>query len=176
MNDNGYLYLIQLQNKYHIENSIFKIGRTSWNVSGRCNQYNCETKIILEKLVSQHKKAETHLLHAFKFQFGKPVIGREYFTGDINMMKIIFTEACNDFPYKKEPEDPLANLTWKKRLAHYQLRDKKINKTQFNRIIREENKKELKEKKNNKTQFKKKKEYYKKLLEEQLRQKLGYVP
>lgn len=89
-----FIYLIQIE-KYFNTN-IYKIGRTKRNPFTRFNEYPGKIKIIQINSVINAITAENNLRNEFKKKFNNPVIGREYFEGELIIMIEIFNKVVKE--------------------------------------------------------------------------------
>lgn len=89
-----FIYLIQVE-KYFNTN-IYKIGRTIRNPFTRFKEYTGKIKIIQINFVINAITAENNLRNEFKKKFNNPVIGREYFEGDLIIMIEIFNKVVKE--------------------------------------------------------------------------------
>jgi hypothetical protein len=89
----GYIYLIELAT--HDATRLFKIGHTSRPFIARYLEYKCGSpKIILIIEMIEHANYETIILSRFREQFVQNPTGREYFTGNPQLMKKAIYEVC----------------------------------------------------------------------------------
>jgi len=88
----GFLYLIQPEEFKNT--STYKIGMTTRTIDKRMAEYN-NPRIYLTTESNNIKSHEKALISAFEYKFGKPVHGREYFSGNINEMIELFNYIVN---------------------------------------------------------------------------------
>ena len=96
----GYIYLLQTRESIRLDETIYKVGRTTQETLGRFNQYPKGSLLWLHLRCNDEVETERRLLIKFTERFEKiELYGNEYFSGDINdMMVLICSEighSCN---------------------------------------------------------------------------------
>jgi hypothetical protein len=82
----GYIYLIELAT--HGTERLFKVGHTDRPFIERLMEYKCGSpRIILVVATLKSTEYETLILRRFRKQFSQHTTGREYFTGNPQLMK-----------------------------------------------------------------------------------------
>ena len=92
----GFVYLIQQHKEVLHDPNVLKIGRTD-NIHRRIKEHN-KPRVITVYEVANEKLVETKIINVFNRKFKKrPDIGIEYFEGDIDEMKLEFSNIVLGF-------------------------------------------------------------------------------
>lgn len=88
-----YVYLVQELRFLQVHENIYKIGRTSQSSMDRFKGYPKGTCVILFQRVKDSHSMEARLIKIFDSKFPQRMdIGREYYEGNVDMMKRIIFE------------------------------------------------------------------------------------
>jgi hypothetical protein len=92
----GYIYLIQTQESYINNESIYMIGRTEKDGLTRFNDYPKGSRLFMHIYCFDTKVAEHRILEEFNHKYTNvSLYGPEYFEGDLqDMMRTIGTVIC----------------------------------------------------------------------------------
>ena len=103
----GYIYIIQLSSFVKENKNVFKIGMTEQkNLNNRLKCYDRGHSLIYSEITDDVKNKEKMILKVFNDKFTPYRVGdyeksKEYFIGDMNKMKQIAQDICNN-RYKEE--------------------------------------------------------------------------
>ena len=94
----GHLYCLQLREHAKIDEPTYKVGKTT-NLNVRLSQYPKDSKIKnINSVYNCHlaEKKALNLLVEHPMITHRPDIGKEYFTGDIDIIKNIIMNVCQE--------------------------------------------------------------------------------
>ena len=103
----GYIYIIQLSSFVKENKNVYKIGMTEQrNLNNRLKSYDRGYSLIYSEIIDDVKNKEKMILKVFNDKFtpykeGDYEKSKEYFIGDMNKMKQIAQDICNN-RYKEE--------------------------------------------------------------------------
>lgn len=88
-----HVYLIQTRESLRIKDHVYKIGCTTRPFTVRFKEYPKGSEIICCHKVENCQKVEKKIIEVFDERFvQKPMYGREYYSGDVNMMELTIIE------------------------------------------------------------------------------------
>ena len=113
-NAHNYVYLIREREFIRTSENIYKLGKTTQVPNSRLQGYPKKSEVLLFIDVLDCHKTEKVLISEFDERFTHRFdIGREYYEGDLNLMKRTFFEVTGrDFIGKNMSiiEDPFCNF------------------------------------------------------------------
>lgn len=119
---NNYVYLIQEREFHQSGECVYKIGKTKQTPNKRMMGYPKNTKVFIYFDISRNScdDVEKKIMQEFDKKFiNRDDIGREYYEGDLNDMKLLFMEIliknevdCNYIMPKKPVVKSWQWLRW----------------------------------------------------------------
>jgi hypothetical protein len=92
----NYVYLIREREFIRTQENIYKLGKTTQVPNSRLQGYPKESEVLLFIDVPDCHKTEKALIVEFDKRFtNRSDIGREYYEGDLNLMKKTFFEVTS---------------------------------------------------------------------------------
>lgn len=95
-----YVYLLREREFLRLNEHTYKIGKTTQIPDSRLSGYPKGSEVYLFEEVSDCYHAEKIIIERFDKKFKRQSkYGREYYSGDIKKMKMVFRNICNELLY-----------------------------------------------------------------------------
>jgi hypothetical protein len=97
-----YVYLIREREHVRLNENTYKIGKTTQTPNQRLSGYPKYTEILLFESVDDCTNAENIIIKRFDETFhNQTQYGREYYKGDVGLMKLMMHNICSELLYMK---------------------------------------------------------------------------